>query len=56
MAVTTLHADCADCQAAAQGAEAIARATGSVAATQTADHRDPATGQLVIDHQATWTR
>lgn len=40
MAVTTLHADCADCQAAAQGAE----------------HRDPATGQLVIDHQATWTR
>lgn len=54
--VTTLHADCADCDAAAHGAEAIARATGSVSATQVHDHRDGATGQLVIDHQATWAR
>jgi hypothetical protein len=37
-------------------AEVIARATGSVGATVTHEHRDPVTGELVVDSVVTWSR
>jgi hypothetical protein len=37
-------------------AQALATATGSVGATVTHEHRDPATGELVTDSVVTWNR
>lgn len=37
-------------------ARIMARATGSTGATVRVEHRDPATGELVTDSVATWTR
>jgi hypothetical protein len=37
-------------------AEVYARVTGSVSVTHTTEHRDPATGEIVVDSVQTYTR
>lgn len=56
MITTTLHDGCVDCEALVRSSETMARVTGSVGSSSSADHRDPSTGEIVIDHVGSWSR